>query len=697
MFLGKESIMGNTEKKKEYKELVQIAAIYILKIILMGLFSSDYQQKMFEPFISGWFDGLSHGQFDPYQTQFDNGQIINFPYPVLMLLIMSTGAFINRLFPSAPLFIHNVVFKLPLLVFDFLGYVFLKKLYPEKNTSYFHIYLLSPIILYSVFMHGQLDIIPMVLLFIALYYISGPYSHRNYILSVLFLAASTATKLHIAAVIPLILIYIYKRFGYRKSLIYALILCILDGMVLIAFSSEGFSDGVLFNSEIKNAFLVTFEFGELSLYLSLFAIGFIYLYIINLNLINKELLFTLCGVIFAVFLSLCFPMPAWYVWVVPFITVYMMNVNLRKDTFLVYGALNAAYLLYFVFFHYRSGVCDLYFCGKSCEFLKLHNALIVNICFTLLTCLLVWTIYTMHKFGITSTGIYRFHDKNFVIGICGDSGVGKSTIQQKLCALFPQNYLLVIEGDGDHKWERGDENWNEYTHLNPKANFLYRQAQDIHRLKNGESVRRVSYDHSTGKFTKEQIVLPKKFISISGLHTLYLPQLRENIDLKIFMEADEELRCSWKINRDKSDRCQSEEVIRNSIKERYDDAEKYILPQKDFADIIFHYVPECTEPLSVGMKIMVSTQVDIGKIIEYLNEAGVDIEYHYSSDFRYQIVEYHPVCGDKQPEVDFQTLYYRIVKSNYEITGSNFDAEDMIDGIQKLIILSAINEKMRFS
>ena len=216
-------------------------------------------------------------------------------------------------------------------------------------------------------------------------------------------------------------------------------------------------------------------------------------------------------------------------------------------------------------------------------------------------------------------------------------------------------------------------------------------------MKNGESVRRVNYDHSTGKFTKEEIVMPKKFISISGLHTLYLPQLRENLDLKIFMDADEELRCIWKINRDSTARGKSEDAVRNSIKERYDDSQKFIRPQKEYADIIFRYVLESKDSVRIGMRIMINTQVDIGDIIESLHEFGVNIEYSFSEDFRYQIVEYHPAADGKEIDIDFKTLYYNTVEFNYEIIGTNFDVEDTIDGIQKLILMRTISEKMRFS
>lgn len=687
------TVSGN--ENKSHKIIIPLVLIYLFKIILMGLFSSDYQHAMFEPFISQWLNGFKNGVINPYQAYYDMGQSFDFPYPAGMLLIMSFGVAVNKLFPGAPLFVHNIIFKLPLLVFDFIGYVFLKKMYPEKKESVFYIYLLSPITLYSVFMHSQLDIIPMILLLISLYYISRNYSNRNFFCSAFFLSFSLLTKLHIVAIIPLLIIYIYKKYGYRKAVIYTLTLCIFACPVIMLFNGTGFINGVVFNSEVNNAFLVTFGFGELSLYLCLLAIGFIYLYILNLNMISKDLLFALCGMIFAVFLALCFPMPAWYVWVVPFVTVFLINVNLRTDTFIVYLLLQLSYLVYFVFFHNKPNICDLYFLGNSCSFLKVHNAVLTNISFTVLTCVLIWMIITMQKFGITSLGIYRFHDKNFLIGISGDSGVGKSTMQQKLRELLPNNYLLVIEGDGDHKWERGDKNWNEYTHLNPKANYLYRQAQDINKLKNGEYVYRVSYDHSSGSFTKKQIIKPRKFISLSGLHTFYLPQLRNCLDLKIFMEADEELRCIWKISRDCSSRNQSENSIKKSISDRYSDSMKYIVPQRDCADIIFHYILEEKEPLRVGMDIMLNTQINIEDIIEALNESGVNITYSFSDDFRYQIIEYHPDKDGKEALIDFKALFYGAIEINNEFLGSDFSKGDTIDKIQKLIIMRAICEKMR--
>ncbi len=71
-----------------------------------------------------------------------------------------------------------------------------------------------------------------------------------------------------------------------------------------------------------------------------------------------------------------------------------------------------------------------------------------------------------------------------MIGIAGDSGAGKTRLLEKIEHLFGTGKdILFLEGDGDHRWERGDENWEQYTALDPQANYLYRQAENIKNLR----------------------------------------------------------------------------------------------------------------------------------------------------------------------------------------------------------------------
>lgn len=680
-------------KKDRQLVIITIAAI-MLKLIAMGLFSSDYQNKMFEPFIDTWISNWFTGDFNPYQYYYDNSLDFNFPYPAVMLFTMTGGELLCRLFADAPLFVHNILFKLPLLIFDFIGYIYLVKMFPERARKCCYAYMYSPITFYAVFMHGQLDIIPMVILFVSIYYLSYKENRLSFILSAVLLSFAVLAKLNIVAAIPLILLYIYKRHGGIKACGYTLIMTMTVLAGFYIFYGEGFENGVVFNNEQLTLFSLYFPYGVLKLYLSLLAIVIIYLFIFNINIINRDLLYGFCGTIFAVFLTLCVPMPGWYVWIVPFVSVFIVRVNLRFDSVIYSLAMHICYLIYFVFFHFKNGICDLYFLNISCSFLKVNNPVLRNISFTLLTGTLLYLIFLIYKFGITQSGYYRFRNKSFVIGICGDSGTGKSTLQELFSGMFKTNNILCIEGDGDHKWERGNENWKDYTHLDPKANYLYRQAMDIIKLKNGQDVKRVNYDHSTGKFTNSETIHTKKFIIFSGLHTLYLPQLREVIDLKIYMEAEEDLRLLWKMNRDSSLRGHSEEEIIQQIRLRYEDAAKFIVPQRDYADIIIHYFIDGLDPMLIGIRMYINTKIDIEPIVDILCDMGVSLSYEFSEDFTYQIAVYHPSEDNVSRKIDFERLASEIIDNKYDITNKQCEVLNIGEGLQKLVILKAVSAKL---
>ena len=142
-----------------------------------------------------------------------------------------------------------------------------------------------------------------------------------------------------------------------------------------------------------------------------------------------------------------------------------------------------------------------------------------------------------------------------------------------LAELLSEDHILNIEGDGDHRWERGDANWKEMTHLNPRANYLYRQAEDLRVLRGNNAVKRADYDHNTGTFTAKRKLMPRPYIIMCGLHSLYLPQMRQVLDMKIYLDTDESLRCYWKLGRDQGDRGHDREAVMAQIEKRRADAE----------------------------------------------------------------------------------------------------------------------------
>ena len=694
-------LKSNRLKIELHNFQIFIIAITIFKVILMGIFSSDYQNKMFMPFVEQFINNIIGRNFvNTYEYYYLNNLLPSFPYPPLMLLIESVGGIMVHIFSFVPIFFTNIIFKLPNLFFDFMGLYYLMKLYPHRRKYVGILYFASPIILYSTYMHGQLDIIPTTLLSGAIYYLLQR-GNKNNKFFVIFLSAALLTKLHIIAVLPIIFIYIAKKDGFKKSLQLAGITVVMVAIGMLPFMTKGFIESVFLNNEQGVLTKVFIPFVNIKVYIPIIAVMFIYLKEFNMTNINKELMITFCGVLFAVFLVLVPPMPGWYVWIVPFITIFFININENKyKSLTIYMLLNGMYILYFIFFHKTQNV-DLYLLNENLTMLKCNNEVLRNIMFTLLTGTLIYIIVIMYQLGVSSNSFYKRRNIPFTIGISGDSGSGKSTLIEIIKICFGNQNLLFIEGDGDHKWERGEEEWKHYTHLNPKANYLYRQALDIEMLRKGGYVKRVDYDHNTGKFSSENKIRSKKFILLCGLHSLYLPQMRNILDLKIYMDADESLRRYWKIQRDTKHRGYTKENILEQIESRIPDACKYIFPQKDYADLVIQYFDKglvdcCIDNYKVAMslKLTLSAFVNLEPIIEELSKYGVVIEYDFSADLKKQTIIFDGASLEKKV-IRFDEIANIIIPQIDEITTENLDCENNLNGIIKLVILGLISHKMQ--
>lgn len=175
-----------------------------------------------------------------------------------------------------------------------------------------------------------------------------------------------------------------------------------------------------------------------------------------------------------------------------------------------------------------------------------------------------------------------------VFAICGDSGSGKTTLSNLLKQNFNNSFLL--ECDRYHKWERNDEKWNSYTHLDPDANYIEKMNEDIFNLTIGNNIYQVDYDHTIGKFTEKKEINSSDNLIVCGLHCLYNTDNIYNI--KIFIDTDEKLKRKWKLIRDIKERKQSKAEIINKIEKRKDDYYKYILPQREDSDLIIRFFPK---------------------------------------------------------------------------------------------------------
>jgi len=157
--------------------------------------------------------------------------------------------------------------------------------------------------------------------------------------------------------------------------------------------------------------------------------------------------------------------------------------------------------------------------------------------------------------------------------------------------------------------------WQVMTHTNPAANDLESFAKNLISLTDRRAIRIRNYDHDTGMMGKPFIVHSNDIIIASGLHALYLPILRECYDLSIYLDIDEDLRRYFKLKRDVKMRGYTADQVLDILSKRNPDSEKFIKPQKAFADLIFSLRPIHTtslihadEEISPRLKLVVKSR-----------------------------------------------------------------------------------------
>jgi uridine kinase/ribulose-5-phosphate 4-epimerase/fuculose-1-phosphate aldolase len=182
--------------------------------------------------------------------------------------------------------------------------------------------------------------------------------------------------------------------------------------------------------------------------------------------------------------------------------------------------------------------------------------------------------------------------KPYIIGIAGESGVGKSTMTGIVQLFFGKENTITLSTDDLHRWERTSPNWDIFTHLNPEANNL--ELGDIHlkELSEGNSIYRSAYDHGTGTFKAPEKIESNRIIINQGLHAFYTEQSQQLTDLKIFINTDETLRTHWKVIRDTEKRGYRYGAVIDAINRRKPDALKINEKQIAIADVIVDMVPE---------------------------------------------------------------------------------------------------------
>ena len=200
-----------------------------------------------------------------------------------------------------------------------------------------------------------------------------------------------------------------------------------------------------------------------------------------------------------------------------------------------------------------------------------------------------------------------------VIGIAGGTGSGKSTLMEELVSRFGDQVTVLSH---DNYYRRRDgismEDRQKINYDEPAALETDLMARHLDQLRRGETVECPVYDFTQHNRSDKTITLvPKQVIIVEGILIFENQELRDLMDIRIFVDTDADVRLCRRIARDVNERGRTLE----SVLEQYQTTvkpmhEMYVEPSKKFANIV---VPE-------GGRNFVALDMILTRIQKHLTE-----------------------------------------------------------------------------
>lgn len=184
------------------------------------------------------------------------------------------------------------------------------------------------------------------------------------------------------------------------------------------------------------------------------------------------------------------------------------------------------------------------------------------------------------------------HSMPYIVGITGGSGSGKTYFIKLLMDAFEEGQLCLLSQDNYYKplaQQPRDE--NGVTNFDTPASIDFEAyLNDILTLRSGTAVQKTEYTFNNPKTTPRLLTFqPAPIIILEGIFAFYDPELLPLIALKIFIDADEEVKLLRRIARDNTERGYDlDDVLYRYEKHVTPTFEKYIKPRKKDADIILN-------------------------------------------------------------------------------------------------------------
>ena len=202
-----------------------------------------------------------------------------------------------------------------------------------------------------------------------------------------------------------------------------------------------------------------------------------------------------------------------------------------------------------------------------------------------------------------------------VIGIAGGTGSGKTTLMNNLIQRFEGSVTVLSH---DNYYRRNDHlTYEQRCQINydePAALETDLMARHLDALRHGQSIQCPVYDFSRHNRSDKTIeIAPKSVIIVEGILIFENQELRDLMDIKIFVDTDADVRLCRRIKRDVTKRGRSLESVLNqyqmTVKPMH---EKYVEPSKKHANLV----------VLEGGKNWVALDMIVGRIQRHLDEVA---------------------------------------------------------------------------
>ena len=184
-------------------------------------------------------------------------------------------------------------------------------------------------------------------------------------------------------------------------------------------------------------------------------------------------------------------------------------------------------------------------------------------------------------------------DKPIVIGVTGGSGSGKTSVSQAIYNYFPGKSIMMLEQDSYYK-NQDHLSFEERLKTNYDHPFAFDTdllIAHLHDLLNYKSIDKPVYDYT--KHTRSNEIIhqePKEVIILEGILILEDARLRDLMDIKVYVDTDDDIRIIRRIKRDIEERGRTlDNVIEQYLTVVKPMHTQFIEPTKKYADII---IPE---------------------------------------------------------------------------------------------------------